>query len=370
MSSSLNANGKPRRRVTWAPEGELERIKLIERAIYDDDPADVSFISFGLWHVLYVNYVMFHVHQGMLSTHNIRDLDRDEGAALHAHLFEEQIEWSEPCCKQILSIKPRSVIHESSAVIEMPPEIDDRPMGAESQEKVTQEQREQGALIALYASEAQIPDSPDEPPTQLTEEQTDEGVKVMLTGPDADAIFWTAGAPAAIEPPKQSVAELVGQLAAASGVDAFAGSTSAGAPPQSDSKPFGLDTNAIQAMPGVSNLNPEQLQHLVQALSQNQSGAFQSQAPGQLAPSADWNHARYPPDYDRGGGGFHAEAQHDRRWADDGWAERGAARGARGRGRGRGRGGEPYRNNKRRPCSFFAAGRQALITAAQSQTGN
>ena len=262
----------------------------------------------------------------------------------------------------------------SSVVIEMPPEIDVRPMGAESQEKVTQEQREQGALVALYVSEAQIPDSPDEPPTQLTEEQTDESVKVMLTGPDVDAIFWTAGAPAAVEPPKQSVAELVGQLAAASGVDAFAGSTSTGAPPQSDSKPLGLDTNAIQALPGVSNLNPEQLQNLVQALSQNQGAAFQPQAPGQPAPSADWNHARYPPDYDRGGGGYHAEGPHDRRWADDGgWAERGAGggRGAhRGRGRGRGRGGEPYRNNKRRPCSFFAAGRQALINTVQSKRGN
>lgn len=48
----------------------------------------------------------------MLSMHNVRDLDRDEGAALHAHLFEEQIEWTEPSRKQILSIKPCSVIHE------------------------------------------------------------------------------------------------------------------------------------------------------------------------------------------------------------------------------------------------------------------
>ncbi|KZT74463.1 hypothetical protein DAEQUDRAFT_720630 [Daedalea quercina L-15889] len=319
-STSLSTNGKPRKRVTWAPEGELERIKLIERAIYDDDPAD-----------------------GLLSTHNVRDLDRDEGAALHAHLFEEQVEWSEPI------------------LIQMPPEIDVRPRGTESQEKVAQEEREQGALVALYVSETQIPASPDEPPTQLTEEQTDEGVKVMLTGPDVDAIFWTAGAPAAVEPPKQSVAELVGQLAAASGVDAFTGSTSAGAPQQLDAKPFGLDTNAIQAMPGVSNLNPEQLQQLVQALSQNQSGTFQPEAPGQPAPSAEWNHGRYPPDYDRSGGGYHDEGPHDRRWPEDGgWAERGSGGGRgghRGRGRGRGRGGEPYRNNKRRPCSFFAAGR-------------
>jgi len=316
--SSVTASGRPKKRVTWAPDGELERIKLIERAIYDDDPSD-----------------------GLLSTHNIRDLDRDEGAALHAHLFEEQIEWSEPM------------------PIAMPPEIDVRPRGEESQEKVTQEEREQGALVALYVSEAQIPASPDELPTQLMEEQTDEGVKVMLTGPDVDAIFWTAGAPAAVEPPKQSVAELVEQLAAASGGDAFAGSTSAGGPPQSDSKPFGLDTNVIQALPDMSNMNPEQLQQLFQTLSQNQSGIFQPQAPGQPAPSADWNAGRYPPDYDNGGGGYHDEGPHDRRHPEGGvWPERGGSRGGqRGRGRGRGRGGEPYRNNKRRPCSFFAAGR-------------
>ncbi|KAH9843789.1 uncharacterized protein C8Q71DRAFT_730057 [Rhodofomes roseus] len=310
-ATSLTASGKPKKRVTWAPEGELERIKLIERAIYDDDPSD-----------------------GLLSTHNIRDLDRDEGAALHAHLFDDQIEWYEPI------------------LLEMPPEIDVRPRGEESQEKATQEEREQGALVALYVSEAQIPASPDEPPTQLAEEQADEGVKVMLTGPDVDAIFWTAGAPAAVEPPKQSVAELVGQLAAASGGDAFAGSTSAGAPPQLDSKPFGLDTNVIQALP---NMNPEQLQQLVQALSQqNQSGIIQPQTPGQPAPSADWNAARYPPEFPNGAGGFHDEGPPDQRWPEERAGGRG---GHRGRGRGRGRGGEPHRNNKRRLCNFYASGR-------------
>lgn len=37
--------------------------------------------------------------QGTFSNHNVRDLDRDEGAALHAHLFEEQMEWTEPIRK-------------------------------------------------------------------------------------------------------------------------------------------------------------------------------------------------------------------------------------------------------------------------------
>lgn len=33
-------------------------------------------------------------------SHSLRDLDRGEGAALHAHLFEETVDWSEPIRKQ------------------------------------------------------------------------------------------------------------------------------------------------------------------------------------------------------------------------------------------------------------------------------
>jgi protein phosphatase 1 regulatory subunit 10 len=38
-----NTTGKTKRKsVSWAPEGQLESIRLIERAVYDDDPVDVS----------------------------------------------------------------------------------------------------------------------------------------------------------------------------------------------------------------------------------------------------------------------------------------------------------------------------------------
>ena len=38
-----NITGKTKRKtVSWAPEGQLESIRLIERAVYDDDPVDVS----------------------------------------------------------------------------------------------------------------------------------------------------------------------------------------------------------------------------------------------------------------------------------------------------------------------------------------
>ncbi|PCH41543.1 hypothetical protein WOLCODRAFT_137458 [Wolfiporia cocos MD-104 SS10] len=296
------APGKQKKTVKWAPDGQLEMVKIIERAVYDDDPAD-----------------------GTLSTHNVRDLDRDEGAALHAHLFEEQIEWSEPL------------------MVDIPPDIDAHPRGESSQEKIAQEEREQSALVALYISTAQIPDSPAEPPTQIPEEQVDEGVKIMLTGADVDAIFWSGDAPAALEPPKPSVAELVGQLQA----DVLMGDASAGRG-QTDTKPFGLDPDLMQAVPTLANLNSEQLQQFMQALSQN--GLLQQSAPGQPSQGgSDWNSSSSFSDYEQN---YYGD-NHDRRHQEDGWRERG--RGSH-RGRGRGRG-EGFRNNKRKACSYFAMGR-------------
>lgn len=309
VSTSVNVSGKQKKTVTWAPEGKLEMVKFIERAIYDDDPAD-----------------------GMPSTHNIRDLDRDEGAALHAHLFEEQIEWLEP------------------SPIEMPLDFDARSRGEESQEKVAQEEREQSALVALYVSPAHIPDSPAEPLTQISEEQVDEGVRLMLAGPDVDAIFWSGGAPAIVEPPKHSVAELVGQLAAGAS-DTPLPNTSLGGQQQLDFKAQGVDMSVMQGLPGYANLNPDQVQQLVQALSQG--GLFQTQAPGQPAPGGDSNSNQYQ-DYDRGS--YYEDGGRERRWSEDGWSERGSSRGRHRGGRGRGRG-EGFRSNKRKPCSFFAAGR-------------
>lgn len=95
--------GKKRKSVTWAPESQLVAIRLIERAIYDDDPADVSIflLCSARYNMLTFMYIFFYCTQGVHTTHNIRDLDRDEGAALHAHLFEEQIDWFEPQCEQI-----------------------------------------------------------------------------------------------------------------------------------------------------------------------------------------------------------------------------------------------------------------------------
>jgi hypothetical protein len=53
-------SSKKKKTVTWAPEGRLELIRLIERAIYDDDPVDVSYFPSQLPRlaVLYINSVL------------------------------------------------------------------------------------------------------------------------------------------------------------------------------------------------------------------------------------------------------------------------------------------------------------------------
>ncbi|KAI0637643.1 hypothetical protein C8Q77DRAFT_379282 [Trametes polyzona] len=320
---------KRKKSVTWAPDSELEQIRLIERAVYDDDGAT-----------------------GSLSTHNLRDLDRDEGAALHNHLFEEQTEWTEP--------QP----------LEIPPEIEIPPRGGESQERAAQEERERTALVASYASPAQIPDSPAEPPTQIPEEQVDDGVRLMLTGPAADAIFWDDGVPALVDTirPATSVAELVEQLAAAAPALAPDVTMSDATPPPSI-PPMG---------PGFSEHLQLVMQQAQQALAQG--GMFGGLGASPSAPTAPptgpaaggeqgWG-GQYT-EFDRGyyePNGAGRGADPNRRWGEDGpgpagpagWGDRGGPRG-RGRGgppmRGRGRG-DGFRNNgKRRPCSFFHAGR-------------
>ena len=99
VSTGLTKTGKKKKSVSWAPDGRLEQIKLIERAVYDDDPVDVSIFLFASsldsWCELSVYLLGVVALQGA-RVHNIRDLDRDEGAAMHAQLFEEVIDWSEP----------------------------------------------------------------------------------------------------------------------------------------------------------------------------------------------------------------------------------------------------------------------------------
>ncbi|KAJ6612145.1 hypothetical protein B0H10DRAFT_1918313 [Mycena sp. CBHHK59/15] len=297
-------NGKRKKTVTWPPEGQLESVRLIEKAIYDDDPAD-----------------------GMIyAAHSLRDLDRSEGAALHAHLFEETVDWYDPL------------------PIDIPIDVPDQgPRGAESQEKATQEQREQTALVSLYMSPASIPDSPAEPASTIPEEEVDKDVRVMTSGPDVDLVFWS-GPPVQAPPPAaaplSSVADLVGQLAVG-----MEGTGSAAVDPQ------------LQNLP---TLPPEQLQQLLQQLSQfPQPAQQQMQIQQQQQPYSEWPALnQFSADYSQ------PAFNQDEGERNNGWPTDGRGRGGRGRGRGRGRGfagggDDRYSQNKRKPCNFFAAGRRA-----------
>lgn len=102
-------NGKKKKTVTWPSDDKLESVRLIEKAVYDDDPVDVSFLSLFL--DLYDTLMTcpssqfcgcFFSIQGLHVSHSLRDLDRGEGAALHAHIFEETLDWSEPLRKQMI----------------------------------------------------------------------------------------------------------------------------------------------------------------------------------------------------------------------------------------------------------------------------
>jgi len=97
--SNAQAALKKKKSVSWAPDSKLESIKLIERAVYDDDPADVR-VSFPdlLYCSLTLRMKLFD-NQVKLGLHSSRDLDREEGAALHAHLFEEALDWYDPVRK-------------------------------------------------------------------------------------------------------------------------------------------------------------------------------------------------------------------------------------------------------------------------------
>lgn len=40
-----------RKSVTWAPEGQLEKVRIIEKAVYDDDPVQVCIASYVAWKI-------------------------------------------------------------------------------------------------------------------------------------------------------------------------------------------------------------------------------------------------------------------------------------------------------------------------------
>ncbi|KAG8965075.1 hypothetical protein FRC03_000956 [Tulasnella sp. 419] len=154
---TIGKNGKPKKVVTFPADDKLVLIKYIERAVYDDD------VGGGSHHTSY------------------RDLDIDEGHALHAHRFEEQVDWYEPIA------------------IELSSEIEDvLKRGSESTEIAAQEEREKSALMAAYMSSAQIPESPSDlyAPPSADAPLDESDMTIMLPGPEVANLE--------VEPPTQT----------------------------------------------------------------------------------------------------------------------------------------------------------------------
>lgn len=58
-----------RKTVTWAPDSQLESIRLIERAVYDDDPVDVSILlRFFLYNTLMSHILLLFIRVYILLT--------------------------------------------------------------------------------------------------------------------------------------------------------------------------------------------------------------------------------------------------------------------------------------------------------------
>lgn len=235
----------------------------------------------------------------------------------------------------------------------MPSEFEVPIRGEGSQEKTIQEQREQTALGALYMTPQMIPDSPAEPVNVIPEEDVDKEVVTMICG-ESDSVFWSGGMP--IEPLSHtaSVADLVGQLAAGSIDPALGGTHFNGQ--GLDLKSVGLDTSAT--LSAVSALPQEQLQQLLQQLASY--GPTGSNPPSYNDIDPAWG---APPNHlsnnEYGQGQSYHDDNERERWSSEGRG-RGRGRGfGRGRGGGRGDDGGYRQHNKRKPCSFFAAGRRA-----------
>lgn len=245
-----------------------------------------------------------------------------------------------------------------------------RSRGEASQERLAQEEREKTALGALYMSVAQIPDSPAEPPVIILDDQIDSTVRHMITGPDVDSIFWSG------PPPSEA-------SAAAFHSDQYNGPGEMGME-EDPNKPFPqMDPNMLSAMSaGLGNMTPEQLTQLLATLaSQNetygqqreQSGGHGQQVPpygniGNDTGQQDWNagHQQWV-DYggyqQEDGGDIHQQQNQQHQPSQRG----GWDRGFRGRGRGRGRGliGDGFKDSrKRKPCTFFAQGRQVYCVVS------
>lgn len=341
-ASVTDLNKKSKKRVHFPPETQLRQIRIVTRVVYDDDPTD-----------------------GGESTHNVRDLDRAEGAAMHQSLFQELIDWFEPP-----EVELPVVLVDGSAW----PESE---RGKYSEQKNVQEAREQKSLAAMYQTPEDIPPSPAEPPS--IPDEPGEEPQILLCGSELDALSAAPPSP----PPQAQVSDLLSRLN----------------PNANPATPSAIIPQTIVPEPQVAaalstEFNSESLQHILAALGTSAQPASLTPPttlppPTSLPPATslppstpylqtlttaafpNWNTqasqlpqptiATLQPQLDATSSWTTQQplqSQEDRRtWGSEPTWRGGSERGGGGSERGRGRGGRGSWRGKRRLCSFFAQGK-------------
>jgi len=305
--------GKLKKIVRFASEGELEKVKWIERAVYEDDGSGSG--PYG-------------VHGRSLA-----DLQREEGSLLR-HKMLEQVDWVTPSPIANNTVKER---------------------GLESMEKDVQAQREASTLAALY--QGAPPDTPVEPPSlaSLPMDITDPNVVVMMPGEDVAAIMQSTSMATSLQ-------DLMAQLTG--------GSLSATSP-ATVTTPAPAPAPAPAPETGVGGNLAELLERLKGTLPSN-APAADLYGGGSSFSATPTGPASYESTNGYGGGGYGAQPPtgpaHDSYSGGNStgtysgghgssYGDSGRARGGQ-PARGRGNRGVPASQNTRRPlCSFFAKGR-------------
>jgi len=307
--------GKPKKIVRFAGEGELEKVKWIERAVYEDDGTGTG--PYG-------------VHGRSLA-----DLQREEGSLLR-HKMLEQVDWVTP-----------SPIANNAA----------KERGLESVEKDVQAQREASTLAALY--QGAPPDTPVEPPSlaSIPMDITDPTMVVMMPGDEVAAIMQSTS----ITAPQQSLQDLMAQLTGGT-LSAIPTATATATTP-APAPETGVGGNLAELLERLKGSLPP----TAPAADLYGGGSSYSAAPPShggyestngYSDSAHGGYGAQPPtgpahDSYNGGNSYGGHGGgHGSSYADSGRARGGQPA------RGRGNRGVPASQNTRRPlCSFFAKGR-------------
>ncbi|GAA5861911.1 hypothetical protein JCM8547_008593 [Rhodosporidiobolus lusitaniae] len=232
----LGKNGKPKKSVRWKPDEELEAIREIEKAIYEDD--ENSAASGARVHA-----------EGEDANANAKDMMLQEAYTLHQHLeddveMDEDIEYYEPVAVSVPKNDDFQYFHTEAV----------------SAEREVQEQRE--AITMAVDETSTPPDTPAEPPEYSPDKADPEPRPIALhedLANDAEVLQTIADAQASAGVktfvPNEQLVSLLDELNGG-GLSAVLPPQPQGVPPQSM-----LIDEATRAT--LRNYQPEQIEAII-----------------------------------------------------------------------------------------------------------